>query len=119
MPQSADASLRRQADFLQANPGVRVTVRAYCSDDEGAREGPQVLAQLRANQIRNALKAAGIAGDRIRIENACRPGGQKSAAADNAAQAEAPSGVDPELISAKLSRRSSPITGRAAAQFLV
>ncbi|MGA8548809.1 MAG: adenylate/guanylate cyclase domain-containing protein [Stellaceae bacterium] len=87
LPQSADASLRRQADFLQANPGVTVTVRAYCSHDEGAREGPQVLAQLRANQIRDALKAAGIAGDRIRIENACRPGGQKSAAADNAAQA--------------------------------
>ena len=87
LPQSAGASLRRQADFLQANPGVRVTVRAYCSHDEGAREGPQVLAQLRANQIRDALKAAGIAGDRIRIENACRPGGQKSAAADDAAQA--------------------------------
>jgi peptidoglycan-associated lipoprotein len=88
LSQSAAASLKQQADFLRANPGVKVTVRAYCSDDEGAREGPQVLAQLRANQIRDALEARGITGDRIKLENACRPGSPTSSAANEATQAQ-------------------------------
>ena len=88
LSQSAAASLKQQADFLRANPGVKVTVRAYCSDDEGAREGPQVLMQLRANQIRDALEARGIAGDRIKLENACRPGSPTSSAANEATQAQ-------------------------------
>jgi class 3 adenylate cyclase/outer membrane protein OmpA-like peptidoglycan-associated protein len=88
LSQSAGASLKQQADFLRANPGVKVTVRAYCSDDEGAREGPQVLAQLRANQVRDALKARGISGDRIKIDNACRPGDAALSGADEATQAQ-------------------------------
>ena len=56
LSQSAGEALARQAGFLRANPAVKVTVRAYCSDDEGARLGPQVLAQLRANQVRDALQ---------------------------------------------------------------
>jgi class 3 adenylate cyclase len=88
LSQSAEASLKQQAELLHANPGVKVTVKAYCADDEGAREGPQVLAQLRANQIRDALKARGIAGDRIKLENACRAGAPKSAGADEATQAQ-------------------------------
>jgi class 3 adenylate cyclase len=88
LSQTAGASLKQQADFLRANPGVKVTVRAYCSDDEGAREGPQVLAQLRANQIRDALKARGITGDRVKVESACRPGGLNSSGAGDAAQAQ-------------------------------
>jgi outer membrane protein OmpA-like peptidoglycan-associated protein len=80
--------LAQQAAFMQANPGVKLTVKAYCSDDEGARQGPQVLAQLRANQIHDALKARGIAGDRIKLENACRAGSPKAAGADEATQAQ-------------------------------
>jgi class 3 adenylate cyclase len=88
LSQSAGEALARQADFLRANPGVKVTVRAYCSDDEGARLGPQVLAQLRANQVRDALETRGIAGDRIKLENACRPGGPNASGADEATQAQ-------------------------------
>ena len=88
LSQSAGEALVRQADFLRANPGVKVTVRAYCSDDEGARLGPQVLAQLRANQVRDALETRGIAGDRIKLENACRPGGPNPSGADEATQAQ-------------------------------
>ena len=88
LSQSAAASLKQQADFMRANPGVKVTVRTYCSDDEGARLGPQVLAQLRANQVRDALETRGIAGDRIKLENACRPGGPNASGADEATQAQ-------------------------------
>jgi class 3 adenylate cyclase/outer membrane protein OmpA-like peptidoglycan-associated protein len=65
LPASANATVDRQAEFLKANPTITVTVEGYCSEDEGAREGPAALAQLRANQVRNALKARGVAGTRI------------------------------------------------------
>jgi peptidoglycan-associated lipoprotein len=46
-----------------------VTIEGHCSEDEGAREGPSVLAQLRANQVRHALNKAGVADSRIRTVN--------------------------------------------------
>jgi class 3 adenylate cyclase/outer membrane protein OmpA-like peptidoglycan-associated protein len=58
-------TIDRQAAFLRDNPKVTVTIEGHCSEDEGAREGPSVLAQLRANQVRNALKERGIADNRI------------------------------------------------------
>ena len=67
----ADASTSRP-NFCATSPAIAVTVRVYCSPDEGARAGPKVLAELRANQLRDALKARGIAGDRIKIESACQ-----------------------------------------------
>jgi class 3 adenylate cyclase len=76
---AADASIRQEADSLRRNPGVTMTLRAYCSAGEGEREGPKVLAELRANQIRDALKQAGVAGGRIKVENACRPGSPNAA----------------------------------------
>lgn len=65
LPASANATIDRQAEFLRANPTITVTVEGYCSEDEGAREGPAALAQLRANQVRNALKERGVAGTRM------------------------------------------------------
>ncbi len=71
LPGSSGPTIDRQAEFLRAHPTIRVTVKAFCAEDEGLREGPRNLAQLRANQLRDALKARGVAGDRIRTENAC------------------------------------------------
>jgi class 3 adenylate cyclase len=88
LPQSAGTALDGQAAFLRANPSVSVTVRAYCSGDEGAREGPRVLAELRANQVRDALKFRKIAGGRIKIENDCRNGSATPTGADEASQAQ-------------------------------
>lgn len=62
-------TIGRQAAFLQNNPRITVTIEGHCSEDEGAREGPSVLSQLRANQVRHALNKAGIADSRIRTVN--------------------------------------------------
>ena len=72
LSRSAGATIDRQAAFLLDNPRITVTIKTYCSQDEGAREGLETLAALRANQIRDALSARGIAGDRITAEKGCR-----------------------------------------------
>jgi outer membrane protein OmpA-like peptidoglycan-associated protein len=84
---SANAVIERQAEFLKDNPAITVTVEGHCSEEEGAREGPSVLAQLRANQVRNALKERGVAGARI---HTIGYGDAKSAinGAEEAAQAQ-------------------------------
>jgi class 3 adenylate cyclase/outer membrane protein OmpA-like peptidoglycan-associated protein len=61
---AARSTIDRQAAFLRDNPKLTVTIEGHCSADEGAREGPAVLAQLRANQVRNALREHGIADTR-------------------------------------------------------
>jgi class 3 adenylate cyclase len=89
LSQSAGSTIDRQAAFLRDNPKITVTIKAYCSRDEGAREGPATLAALRANQIRDALRARGVAGDRISAENGCRTG-SSAKAAGVAAEAQNP-----------------------------
>jgi class 3 adenylate cyclase/outer membrane protein OmpA-like peptidoglycan-associated protein len=69
LSQSALLTIGREAAFLQDNPRITVTIEGHCSEDEGAREGPSVLAQLRANQVRHALNKAGVADSRIRTVN--------------------------------------------------
>jgi class 3 adenylate cyclase/outer membrane protein OmpA-like peptidoglycan-associated protein len=69
LSQSAGLTIDRQAEFLRDNPKITVTIEGHCSEDEGAREGPSILAQLRANQVRNAFKARGVAESRIRTVN--------------------------------------------------
>jgi class 3 adenylate cyclase/outer membrane protein OmpA-like peptidoglycan-associated protein len=73
LSRSANAILERQAQFLRDHPAITVTVEGYCSEDEGAREGCSVLAQLRASQVRNALKERGVAVARIRIVTRSEP----------------------------------------------
>jgi outer membrane protein OmpA-like peptidoglycan-associated protein len=87
LPQSASLTIDREAAFLQDNPKVTVTIKAYCSDDEGARVGPKTLAVLRANAVRNALKARGIIGSRVTAESGCQADGA-TASGDAAAEAE-------------------------------
>jgi len=60
LTQAAALTIDRQASFLRENPEVTVTIEGHSSKDEGAREGPSVLAQLRANQVRDALKERGV-----------------------------------------------------------
>jgi class 3 adenylate cyclase/outer membrane protein OmpA-like peptidoglycan-associated protein len=88
LSQSAGVAIRQQAAYLRDNPNVTITVQAYCSDDEGAREGPRVLAELRANQVRDALEARGIAAGRIKVENACHSGRTMTPLPDEATAAQ-------------------------------
>jgi hypothetical protein len=69
---SADQTIAEQARFLHDNPDVRVVVVASCAKDQGAAGRPWVLAELRANRVRHALEAEGVAGDRLTTENACK-----------------------------------------------
>jgi class 3 adenylate cyclase len=72
LSKSAGSTIDRQAAFLRDNPKITVTINAYCSPDEGIREGSDTLAALRANQIRDALSARGVAGERIAAQKGCR-----------------------------------------------
>ena len=62
---SANSIIDRQAKFLRDNPTITVTVVGYTSDNEGTRESPAVLAQLRANQVRHSLIERGVAKTRM------------------------------------------------------
>jgi peptidoglycan-associated lipoprotein len=79
LPQSASTTIDREAAFLRDNPKVTVTIRSYCSDDEGARVDSKTLAALRAIVVRNALKARGIIGGRITAESGCQTEGAHAA----------------------------------------
>jgi class 3 adenylate cyclase len=71
LTKSAGGTLAEQARFLRDNPGVKAVIAASCAD--GAHENAWVLAELRANRARDALKALGVAGARIRTRNDCKP----------------------------------------------
>ena len=87
LPPAAEKTIERQAAFLRDNPKITVTIETYCSPDEGIREGRQTLAALRANQIRDALKARGVGGERVMAENRCQSSGA-AASGDRAAEAQ-------------------------------
>jgi class 3 adenylate cyclase len=84
---AANTVIERQAAFLKDHPSITVMVEGYSSDDEGVREGRAVLAQLRANQVRDALKERGVEGARIHTAShgATRPA---SAGTGESARAE-------------------------------
>lgn len=62
----AQAVLVRDASFLVAHPEVKVVVGGYC-DERGSSEYNLALGQNRADAAKNALVAAGVAADRIRV----------------------------------------------------
>jgi outer membrane protein OmpA-like peptidoglycan-associated protein len=72
---SADGTLAEQAQYLRDHADVKAVIAASCARDGGAREDAWVLAELRANRVRDALKALGVAGGRMTTENACKSGG--------------------------------------------
>lgn len=58
------ATLQSQAQWLLANPTVRVTIEGHC-DERGTRDYNLALGERRANAAKNALAAAGIDPSRI------------------------------------------------------
>lgn len=56
--------LARHAEWLRANPGVRVTLEGHC-DERGTREYNLALGDRRANSAKNFLAAQGIGVDRL------------------------------------------------------
>jgi peptidoglycan-associated lipoprotein len=60
------ATLTKQAAWLQKNPNVNVTVEGHC-DERGTREYNLALGDRRANAAKNFLVSAGIAASRISV----------------------------------------------------
>jgi outer membrane protein OmpA-like peptidoglycan-associated protein len=60
----ATKTLDDLAALLQAHPSARVRVAGH-ADSSGTDNANQVLSQARANTIKDALEARGVAGDRI------------------------------------------------------
>ncbi len=61
--QSASAAA---ASFLSAHSAVRVTIGGYC-DERGSAEYNLALGENRANAVKEALVAAGVAPGRVRV----------------------------------------------------
>jgi len=59
-----DGLLHAQADFLKANPGVRLTVQGN-TDERGGSEYNLALGQKRAEAVRKSLTLLGVSGDRV------------------------------------------------------
>lgn len=62
----AQATLSRDASYLASNPGAKIVIGGYC-DERGSNEYNLALGQKRADAARNALIAAGVAANRIRV----------------------------------------------------
>jgi peptidoglycan-associated lipoprotein len=60
----ARAILDSQADWLQRNPNVRITIEGHC-DERGTREYNLALGDRRANATKNYLAAKGVAPSRM------------------------------------------------------
>jgi peptidoglycan-associated lipoprotein len=58
--------LERQAEWLQRNPNVTVTIEGHC-DERGTREYNLALGQRRAAMVRDVLVALGVDAGRITI----------------------------------------------------
>lgn len=62
----AQTILAKNADYLNAHPGIKVAIGGYC-DERGSDEYNLVLGQNRAEAAKTALITAGVAADRIRV----------------------------------------------------
>jgi outer membrane protein OmpA-like peptidoglycan-associated protein len=70
----AQPVIATEAAFIKDHPDVAVTVKGYCTPEEGKRFGPGVLAKLRANRVRDALAdRSGVPKSRIQTaaDDAC------------------------------------------------
>lgn len=79
--------LRRQADWMITNGGVRVSIEGHC-DERGTREYNLALGDRRATAIKNYLVALGVDGSRVQTisygkERPQNPGSNNSAWAEN------------------------------------
>ena len=64
LTQEARATLDAQAQWLNANPAVNVTIEGHC-DERGTREYNLALGERRANAVRIYLESRGIAAARM------------------------------------------------------
>ena len=62
----AQDTLSRDASYLVSNTGVKIVIGGYC-DERGSDEYNLALGQNRAEAAKNALVAAGVAANRIRV----------------------------------------------------
>lgn len=62
---TAQATLQRQAQWLQANPGMVVTIEGH-ADERGTRQYNLALGARRANSVRRYLIAQGVDANRLR-----------------------------------------------------
>jgi peptidoglycan-associated lipoprotein len=62
----AQATLSHDAAYLTSHPDVKVVIGGYC-DERGSNEYNLALGQNRADAAKNALIAAGVAANRIRV----------------------------------------------------
>lgn len=61
---AARGDLKKQAAWMAANGGVRVTVEGH-ADERGTREYNLALGERRANAVKDYLMTLGVSGDRI------------------------------------------------------
>ncbi len=64
LPEGADANVKAIAEFLKTNTSAKVQISGF-TDKTGDPEKNKILAKDRALTVRDALKAAGVAEDRI------------------------------------------------------
>ncbi|MEF8792744.1 peptidoglycan-associated lipoprotein Pal [Thiohalorhabdus sp.] len=58
--------IRKHADYLQANPGIRVTLEGH-ADERGSREYNLGLGERRAKSVRRILLVNGISSERLEV----------------------------------------------------
>lgn len=61
-----ESSITAAAQYLNAHPDIKVLIAGYC-DDRGSAEYNITLGENRANAAKQALVAAGVSADRIRV----------------------------------------------------
>ncbi len=62
----AQATLAQDASYLVSHPNIKIVIGGYC-DERGSDEYNLALGQNRANAAKNALIAAGVAANRMRV----------------------------------------------------
>jgi peptidoglycan-associated lipoprotein len=66
LPDRARKTLGRQAEWLRANPSVRVAIEGH-ADERGTREYNLALAERRANSVLNYLVELGVDPERLSV----------------------------------------------------
>jgi len=63
---AAQATLRGQANWLEKNPAISITIEGHC-DERGTREYNLGLGERRASAVQQYLTALGVNSSRIKV----------------------------------------------------